>query len=74
MVYTFNYILVKKEIHEGEPHQIKKSDLNELFSLENGWTIESIEDFIYESTSASPFGLDGRTYLSLIRHNKNIKY
>ncbi|CAF1313858.1 unnamed protein product [Rotaria sp. Silwood1] len=62
----------EKEIREGGPRRIKISDLEELFSSKNGWTIESIEDSIYESTSAGPLGLDGQAYLSLIRRDKNI--
>lgn len=50
---------------------MKKSVLNELFSLKNGWIIESITDSIYESTDAGPLGLDGRAYLSLIRRCQN---
>ncbi|CAF3406381.1 unnamed protein product [Rotaria socialis] len=62
----------EKETREGGPRRIKKSDLYELFSSQNGWTIESIEDAIYESTSAGPLGLDGRAYLSLIRRHKSV--
>ncbi|CAF2737308.1 unnamed protein product [Rotaria sp. Silwood2] len=61
----------EKEIREGGPRRIKKSDLEELFSSKNGWTIESIEDTIYESRVGSPIGIDGRAYLSLIRKNTN---
>ncbi|CAF3006230.1 unnamed protein product [Rotaria sp. Silwood2] len=66
------YCFSEKEIREGGPRRIKKSDLEELFSSKTGWTIESIEDTIYESTRAGPLGLDGRAYLSLTRRNKNI--
>jgi cyclopropane fatty-acyl-phospholipid synthase-like methyltransferase len=62
----------EKETREGGPRRVEKTVLNELFSLKNGWTIESIEDSVYESTSAGPLGLDGRAYLSFIRRNKNI--
>jgi hypothetical protein len=61
----------EKEIREVGPRRIKKSVLNELFSSTNGWTIESIDDAFYESTSAGPLGLDGRAYLSFIRRNKS---
>jgi len=59
----------EKETREGGPRRITKSDLNELFSSKTGWTIESIEDVIYESRSDCSLGLDGRGYLSLIRRN-----
>ncbi|CAF5026458.1 unnamed protein product [Rotaria sp. Silwood1] len=62
----------EKEIREGGPRRIKQSDLEELFSLKNGWIIESIEDSIYESTSAGRLGLDGRAYLSLSRRTKSL--
>lgn len=59
----------EKEIREGGPPRIKKSDLLDLFSSENGWTIESIEDAVYESTDAGPLRPNGLAYLSLIRRN-----
>ncbi|CAF2103012.1 unnamed protein product [Rotaria magnacalcarata] len=62
----------EKETRQGGPPRVKKSDLYQLFSSKNGWTIESIEDAIYESTSAGPLGLDGRAYLSLIRRDKSV--
>jgi cyclopropane fatty-acyl-phospholipid synthase-like methyltransferase len=62
----------EKEIRQGGPRRIKKSVLNELFSSINGWTIESIDDALYQSSPAGPLGLDGRAYLSFIRRNKTI--
>jgi cyclopropane fatty-acyl-phospholipid synthase-like methyltransferase len=59
----------EKETREGGPRRIKKSLLNQLFSSQNGWTIESIEDSIYETSPDGPLGLDGRAYLSFIRRN-----
>ena len=59
----------EKEIQPCRPRRIKKSDLNQLFSSANGWTIESIEDSIYESRLDGPVGNDVRSYLSLIRRN-----
>jgi hypothetical protein len=52
------------------PRHVRKSELNELFSSANDWTIESIEDVIYDLRSDSPPGLDGHSYLSFIRRNK----
>ncbi len=62
----------EKEIREGGPRRIRKTDLNQLFSSKNGWTIESIEDAIYETSPEFSIGLDGRGYLSFIRRNKTI--
>lgn len=59
----------EKEIREGGPRRMKKSDLEQLFSSANGWTIESIEDSVYETSPDGPLGLDGRAYLSLIRRH-----
>jgi cyclopropane fatty-acyl-phospholipid synthase-like methyltransferase len=67
------YILVcfsEKEIRQGGPRRIKKSDLNELFSPKNGWKIESIEDAIYESRPESILPGGVQAYLLLIRRNK----
>ncbi|CAF3453677.1 unnamed protein product, partial [Rotaria sp. Silwood2] len=61
----------EKEIREGGPRRMKKSDLEELFSSKNGWTIETIEDSIYESRPGTPLSTDGKAYLSLIRRNTN---
>ncbi|CAF3898930.1 unnamed protein product [Rotaria sp. Silwood1] len=71
-IFSNNDRQLKKEIREGGPRRIKQSDLEELFSLKNGWIIESIEDSIYESTSAGRLGLDGRAYLSLSRRTKSL--
>jgi hypothetical protein len=62
----------EKEIREGGPRRIRKTDLNELFSSINGWKIESIEDVVYETSPAISIGLDGRGYLSFIRRNKTL--
>ncbi len=32
-------VLSEKEINEIRPRRVKKFDLNQLFSLSNGWTI-----------------------------------
>ena len=61
-----------KETSEGGPRRINKSELNELFSSTNGWTIESIEDSVYESRTDGPIGPNGRAYISLIRRNNNL--
>ncbi|CAF3770034.1 unnamed protein product [Rotaria sp. Silwood1] len=63
----------EKETREGGPRRIKKTDLEDLFSLKNGWAIESIEDSIYESRPGAPLSPNGLTYLSLIRRNINIQ-
>ena len=57
----------EKETREGGPRRMKRSDLEQLFSSKNGWTIESIEDSVYETSPDGPLGLDGRAYLSFIR-------
>ncbi len=57
----------EKEIRQGGPRRIKKSDLNELFSSANNWNIELIEDSIYELVPDSPLSVDGRAYLLLAR-------
>jgi len=57
----------EKEIRKGGPRRMKKTDLNQLFSLTNGWKIESIEDTIYETQPGSPLGTSGQAYLSFIR-------
>ncbi|CAF1408127.1 unnamed protein product [Adineta ricciae] len=57
----------EKETRETRPRRIKKADLEDLFSPENGWKIESIEDTIYEATPDSPLGTDFLSYLSFIR-------
>ncbi|CAF1900895.1 unnamed protein product [Rotaria magnacalcarata] len=59
----------EKETREGGPRRIKKSDLYELFSSQNGWTIESIEDDVYETTLFGSVPSGGRAYLSTIRRN-----
>ncbi|CAF3828374.1 unnamed protein product [Rotaria sp. Silwood1] len=61
----------EKETREGGPRRIKKSDLEELFSSKNGWTIESIEDSSYEANDDSPVSNEGQAYLSLIRRKIN---
>jgi cyclopropane fatty-acyl-phospholipid synthase-like methyltransferase len=68
------YILVcfsEKESRQGGPRRIKKSDLNELFSSTNGWTIESIEDVIYESRPESILPGGVQSYLLFIRRNND---
>jgi hypothetical protein len=60
----------EKETRQGGPRRVKRSDLNELFSSKTGWTIESIEDVVYETDPTNSIGLDGRGYLSFIRRNK----
>jgi cyclopropane fatty-acyl-phospholipid synthase-like methyltransferase len=67
------YILLcfsEKEIRKGGPRRIKLSDLNELFSSTNGWTIQSIEDAIYESRPDSILPGGVQIYLLFIRRNK----
>lgn len=59
----------EKETRPGGPRRMKKTELNELFSSANGWTIESIEDTVYESRLDGPLAPDGQAYLSLIRRN-----
>ncbi|CAF4310438.1 unnamed protein product [Rotaria socialis] len=58
-----------RQTREGGPRRIKKSDLYELFSSQNGWTIESIEDDVYETTLFGSVPSGGRAYLSTIRRN-----
>ena len=60
----------EKETRAGGPRRVRKADLHELFSTNTGWTIESIEDSVYESRPDGPFKEDGRAYLSLIRRDK----
>lgn len=60
----------EKETRAGGPRRVRKADLHDLFSANTGWTIESIEDSIYESRPDGPFQGNGRAYLSLIRRNK----
>ena len=48
---------------------MKKSVLNELFSAENGWSIESIEDSIYEFKPDTPMEPSLRAYLTFIRRH-----
>jgi hypothetical protein len=62
-------VFSEKEIRHGGPRRINKSEINQSFSSANGWTIESIEDSIYEFTPDTEIGQDGRAYLSLIRRN-----
>ncbi|UJR24211.1 hypothetical protein I4U23_027178 [Adineta vaga] len=57
----------EKELQQTQPRRIRKADLNELFSLENGWKIESIEDTIYETSPECPLGTKILFYLSFIR-------
>ncbi|UJR11752.1 hypothetical protein I4U23_015933 [Adineta vaga] len=57
----------EKESRPTRPRRIKRADLYELFSEENGWKIESIEDTIYEATPDCPLGTDFQSYLSFIR-------
>ncbi len=64
-------VFSEKEIREGGPRRMTKSDINQLFSSVNGWTVESIEDSIYEWRSDTSLGTDGRAYLSFIRRNQN---
>jgi len=64
-------VLSEKETCENRPRRIKKGDLNELFSLANGWTIESIEDDLYEIKLPSGLESPISTYLSLIKRNNN---
>jgi ubiquinone/menaquinone biosynthesis C-methylase UbiE len=61
----------EKDTNSIGPRQIKKSDLMRLFSRRNGWTIESIEDSIYETKPDSPVGTL-RAYLTFIRRNQYI--
>lgn len=52
------------------PRLIKQSDLNELFSQENGWRIQSIEDTSYITQSEGTFDQENQAYLSFIRRNQ----
>jgi cyclopropane fatty-acyl-phospholipid synthase-like methyltransferase len=61
----------EKEKYDNGPRRMKKADLNEMFSTKNGWTIESIEDSVYEFKSNAPMGPSCQAYLSLIRRNNN---
>ena len=68
------YILIcfsEKESRKGGPRRVKKSDLDQLFSLVNGWKIESIEDTIYESRPDSLLPNGVQAYLLFIRRNNN---
>ena len=60
----------EKETRQGGPRRVAKADLQQLFSPTTGWTIESIEDSIYQSRPDSSLKGEGRAYLSLIRRNK----
>jgi hypothetical protein len=64
-------VLSEKETFEDRPRRIKKADLNQLFSLANGWTIESIEDNLYELKLPSGLESPFSSYLSLIKRNNN---
>ncbi len=48
---------------------MKRSDLNQLFSLANGWNIESFEDALYEFRPDHLIDLDSQDYLLLIRRS-----
>lgn len=58
----------EKETRHDGPRLVKKEDIRALFSSNNGWTIESIEDVIYECLPDAPIP-DARFYLSFIRQN-----
>ncbi|CAF3337906.1 unnamed protein product [Rotaria socialis] len=62
----------EKETRDTIPRRVKKSDLIELFSSQHGWTIESIEDTVYESRPDSPLAPSVQAYLSLIRRTHQI--
>ncbi|CAF1469800.1 unnamed protein product [Adineta ricciae] len=57
----------EKETREGGPRRIRKVDLHNLFSSNKGWTIESIEDSVYQSTPAALLESDRQSYLTFIR-------
>lgn len=57
----------EKEETSFGPRRIRKSDLEKLFSSENGWRIESIEDTIYESQIGGPMVPQGKAYLMIAR-------
>ncbi|UJR19232.1 hypothetical protein I4U23_022361 [Adineta vaga] len=59
----------EKETRPTRPRRVKKADLNQLFSSENGWTIESMEDTVYEATPEYQLGTNFISYLSFIRKN-----
>jgi hypothetical protein len=61
----------EKEKYNNGPRRVTKADLNELFSTKNGWTIESIEDSVYEYQPDAPMGSSVQAYLSIIRRNNN---
>lgn len=64
----FSFSEKQSSINPG-PRLIKKSDLYSLFSSENGWTIESIEDVIYITRSELVLDKENQAYLSFIRRN-----
>ena len=61
----------KQTSSDPQPRLIKKSDLYSLFSSENGWTIESIEDDIYITRLESTSDKENQAYLSFIRSMKH---
>jgi cyclopropane fatty-acyl-phospholipid synthase-like methyltransferase len=61
----------EKQTFANGPRRMKKSDLNELFSSKTGWTIESIDDSVYEFKPNAPTGPSVQAYLSFIRRNNN---
>lgn len=59
----------EKATFDKGPRRLKKADLEELFSSKNGWTIESIEDSVYEYVPGAPTGEKEVAYLSLFRRD-----
>ncbi|CAF1668109.1 unnamed protein product, partial [Adineta ricciae] len=62
----------EKETYDKGPRRLKKADLCELFSSKNGWTIESIDDSVYEYIPDAPTGERAEAYLSLFRRDNKI--
>ena len=62
----------EKATFDKGPRRLKNADLNELFSSKNGWTIESIEDSVYEYVPGAPTGEREKAYLSLFRRENKI--
>ena len=61
----------EKETRKGGPRRVKTSDLEELFSSDNGWNIQSIEETIYESRDESFLPGGVQVNLLLIRRENN---
>jgi cyclopropane fatty-acyl-phospholipid synthase-like methyltransferase len=62
----------EKETFDKGPRRLTKTELNELFSSKHGWTIESIQDSVYEYMPGGPMGESVKVYLSLLRRDNHI--